>query len=210
MLQIVHKNTSSFFKNAITKYSISQQRQELLIAISNFISEQLKKKPPVYLNFIDENNSRISQLLQVWSAFAIQYFNLQAIHSFSGGITVSSVHKNTIKSLQKLGFKFQLLDFFHQNSSYIASSKNFNEISLVFSKSIYNPANISPYITIMVCENPIDISSYIQNSLKTFHLEYPNPTTFDATLYQSEKYAALNLQIAAETYFLFKKIDSFI
>jgi len=204
MLQTVQKNTSTFFENAIIRYDIPIQRLELLIKLSKFISDQLKKESFVNLNFIDENNSKISQLLQVWSSFAIHYFKLKNIQSYSGGISVSSVHKNTIKSLQKIGFKFQLVDFSHQNSSYLINSNNFTGTGLVFSKSVYDQTNKSPFIALIVSENPNTISPYITDTVKLFHLEYPNPNSFDTNLLKTERYTALNLQIAAEIHFLFK------
>jgi len=204
MLQTVQNNTSTFFENAIIKYDIPKQRLELLIKLSKFIADQLKNELFVNLNFVDEDNSKISQLLQVWSSFAIQYFKLKNIQSYSGGISVSSVHKNTIKSLQKIGFKFQLVDFSHQNSSYLVSSNNFTGTGLLFSKSIYNPTNKCPFITLIVSENSNTISPYITDTVKLFHLEYPNPNSFNTNLFKIERYTALNLQIAAEIHFLFK------
>ncbi|MDX1828288.1 MAG: hypothetical protein R3342_01960 [Lutibacter sp.] len=204
MLQTVQKNTSTFFENAIIRYDIPKQRLNSLIKLSEFIADQLKNQSFVNLNFIDEDNSKISQLLQVWSSFAIHYFKLKNIQSYSGGISVSSVHKNTIKSLQKIGFKFQLVDFSHQNSSYLINSNNFTGTGLIFSKSVYDPTNKSPFIAIIVSENQNTISPYITDTAKLFHLEYPNPNSFDTNLFKIERYTALNLQIAAEIHFLFK------
>lgn len=204
MLQTVQKNTYTFFEKAIIRYDIPKERLKLLIKLSKFIADQLKSESFVNLNFIDEDNSKTSQLLQVWSSFAIQYFNLKNIQSCSGGVSVSSVHKNTIKSLQKIGFKFQLVDFSHQNSSYLVNSNNFTGTGLVFSKSIYDQTNKSPFIALIVSENSNTISPYIINTVKLFHLEYPNPTSFDTNLFKMERYTALNLQIAAEMHFLFK------
>ena len=204
MLQTTQKNTFTFFENAIIKYDIPKPRLEILIKLSEFISDQLKNQSFVNLNFIDKENSKTSQLLQVWSSFAIQYFKLKNIQSYSGGISVSSVHKNTIKSLQKIGFRFQIVDFSHQNSSYRVSSNNFIGSGLLFSKSVYHPTNKSPFIAIIVSENSNIISPYIPDALKLFHLEYPNPNSLDTNLFKIEKYTALNIQIAAEIHFLFK------
>jgi arsenate reductase len=130
MLQTAQKNTSIFFEKAIVKYDIPKQRLELLIKLSKFIVNQLKNELVVNLNFIDEDNSKISQLLQVWSSFAIHYFKLKNIQSYSGGISVSS------NNFTGTGLVFS-------KSVYNPTNKA-PFIALIVSE---NPNTISPYIT---------------------------------------------------------------
>lgn len=207
MIETVAINTAYFFKQALEDLHIDEQRTKTLLSISKFIKSETEKGKAVNLNFICAQNSRRSQLAQVWCSYAIAYYNLQNIQSFSGGINVSSFYRNTVKTLQEVGFKFQIIEFSHQNSHYLISCKeNFKPIA-GFSKLYDNEHNKKPFIAITLCEN-IEIECPIfTDTIKRFHLSYSSPKIYDATLYQAEKYLELNKKIAGEIHLIFKFLN---
>ena len=138
-------STENFFINASNKIIVNEDRKKLLLQISDGIVASYKKEGVVHLNFICTHNSRRSQLGQVWGFFAANYFNLN-IHSFSGGTEVTAFFKNTVKTLQKVGFIFELSNFSHQNPTYIISFEGSATSILGFSKRYDHKENLNPFI----------------------------------------------------------------
>lgn len=195
----------NFFTNAYHKTNISEDRKKILLRISDRISTIYKKESLVHLNFICTHNSRRSQLAQVWGFFAATHFKLN-INSFSGGTTVTAFFKNTLKTLQKAGFSFQLSDFSHQNPKYIISFKGSTKTILGFSKKYNHPENKNPFIAITTCNNADKNCPFIPEATARFHLPFVDPKASDKTDLQNETYLKTNEQIAAEIYFIFSEI----
>jgi arsenate reductase len=210
MIQTVKSNTKHFFETALTDLKITENRKELLQKIALSIVNELENKNTVHLNYICTHNSRRSQLAQIWSAYASHYFRLENIKSFSGGTAVTSFYRNTVKTLQEVGFKFQLLEFSHQNPEYLISYENCNYPIIGFSKLYDHEHNCKPYFAITTCSNANENSPFIPDAVERFHLPFNNPKMYDNTLYQSEKYLESSKQIAGEIHFIFNIIKKAI
>ncbi len=142
---------------------------------------------------------------QVWSYFASEYFDIN-IHSFSGGTEVTAFHRNTVKTLQEVGFDFKVAQFSHQNPVYDISYNGSKNSIVGFSKIFDDPANKSPFIAITTCNSADANCPFIPVALKRFHLPYIDPKDSDGTEQQGETYLATNRQIAAEMFYLFSTI----
>ena len=90
MLENVSINTEQFFTKALADLNIDEARVLLLKEISLFMDNQIKENKWINLNFICTHNSRRSQLAQVWSNYASNYYNFKKIESFSGGTAVTA------------------------------------------------------------------------------------------------------------------------
>ncbi len=199
-------NTEHFFSTALKELHINENRKHLLTSISNFVVSELKQHKPVNLNYICTHNSRRSQLSNIWSCYAANYFELSAVKSFSGGTSVTSFYRNTVKTLQQTGFVFKLSEFSHYNPVYSIVYENCNTPIIAFSK-LYNDAfNAVPFIAITTCSNADEYCPFISEAIQRFHLPFNDPKNFDNTLYASEKYLEINKQIAGEIHFIFKSI----
>ena len=198
-------SSENFFLNAYDKITISDDRKNLLLKISKGIIEEYKKEGVVNLNFICTHNSRRSQLGQVWGFFAANYFDLN-IHSFSGGTEVTAFFKNTVKTLQKVGFTFHLENFSHQNPKYIISFEGTTKSILGFSKRYDDAENKNPFIAITTCNNADTNCPFIPEATYRFHLPFVDPKASDNTDLQDETYLKTNQQIAAEIYFVFSEV----
>ncbi len=200
-------NTEHFFSTALKELHINENRKHLLTSIANFVVSELKQHKPVNLNYICTNNSRRSQLSNIWSCYAANYFKLNTIKSFSGGTCVTSFYRNTVKTLQQAGFVFKLSEFSHHNPVYSIEYENCATPILAFSK-LYNDAfNAVPFIAITTCSNADEHCPFISEAIQRFHVPFNDPKTFDNTLYASEKYVEINKQIAGEIHFIFKSIS---
>ncbi len=211
MIDSTNIKTRKFFTEAIKKIAISTQREELLYTIAQKITIEYQERTNNFgINFICTHNSRRSQLAQVWTFFAIDYFNLDRIIGYSGGTEATSFHRNTVKTLQKTGFSFSLIDFSHKNPKYSISFKNAKKTLTVFSKLYDDVSNSQPYIAITTCSHADEDCPFISNAIHRFHLPFVDPKSYDNSFQEEEKYFTANQQIAGEIFLLFKKVKELI
>lgn len=202
--------TKKFFNNANVEDTISNKRKELLNTLVKQIVIERKKSNKVRLNFICTHNSRRSQLAQVWAHYAIQYFKLKRIKSYSGGTEVTAMHKNTVKTLQEVGFKFKLLEFSHENPVYEISYKKVKKPIISFSKLYDDPINKKPFIAITTCASAEENCPFIPEALKRIHLPYIDPKSSDNSPEMEAKYLETNQQIATELFYVFQQVKNLI
>ena len=210
MVQTISTNTENFFIDALSDLQIDKKRIILLESIAAYIVNELKQHKNVNLNYICTHNSRRSQLAQVWSSYATNYFKFKNIENFSGGTAVTAFFRNTVKTLQEVGFKFQLSEFSHQNPEYLINYKNCTSPIIGFSKLYDSEQNKKPFIAITTCSNADENCPFIPDAIERFHLPFNDPKSFDNTLYQSEKYLEASKQIAGEIHFIFNIIKNSI
>ncbi|WP_223445856.1 hypothetical protein [Polaribacter litorisediminis] len=209
ILKASNVSTKNFFLSASKKNSLSADRKLLLLKIAEAVALEYGKNEVVHLNFICTHNARRSQLGQVWSFYAAHYFNLN-IDAFSGGTELTAFHRNTIKTLQKAGFHFQLENFCHQNPSYNISFDGARKTVLGFSKLYSDPINTTPFIAITTCNNADKNCPFIKKAIHRFHLPFVDPKASDATDKRDETYLKTNQQIAAEVYFIFDTVKKLL
>lgn len=203
-------NTESFFKQALNSLELSTERKSLLIAIAHKATSELTQGNPVNFNFICTHNSRRSQLCQVWGHYATHFFKLANIQNFSGGTAVTAFFRNTVKTLQEVGFSFQLSEFSHKNPKYLISNPTHSHSLLAFSKLYDDPTNEKPLFAITTCDNADENCPFIPEAVQRFHLPFVDPKSHDDTDLQDEKYMEANKQIAGEMHFLFLTISQSI
>ncbi|CAM1335089.1 hypothetical protein [Tenacibaculum aestuariivivum] len=199
-------STKTFFEEAKKETAISYERNKLLSNIANVIISEYKDRGSLNLNFICTRNSRRSQFAQAWSFFAVEYFNLKNIFAYSGGTEATAFHRNTVKSLQKTGFNFNIVDFSHQNPRYLISFEGARKSILGFSKAYDHPNNSFPYIAIITCSNAYENCSFIPDAIAKFHLPYLNPKNMENRNLTEENYLNTSKQIASEMFFIFEMV----
>lgn len=202
-------STENFFKLASKKIKLAEDRKIKLLKIAKTVNKEYTENKVVNLNFICTHNSRRSQLGQVWSFYAANYFKLN-IHAFSGGTEVTAFYRGTVKTLQSVGFDFKVVDFSHQNPKYLISFNGSKETILGFSKRFDDLTNEEPFIAITTCNNADANCPFIPTAIDRFHLPFVDPKFSDGTSEQVEAYLNTNEQIAAEVYFIFNEIKKAI
>jgi arsenate reductase len=209
MLKTSTISLKNFFESAYRKTTLTEDRKKILSKIAAEITKEYKINNTVNLTFICTHNSRRSQLGQVWSFFAANYFNLK-INAFSGGTEVTAFYRNTIKTLQKVGFDFLLTDFSHENPTYKISFNGTENTILGFSKLYSNPINIEPFMAITTCDNADMNCPFIPTASHRFHLPFVDPKHSDGTAQQEETYLQTSIQIAGEVYFIFSEFKKLV
>jgi len=207
MSQTESINTKQFFKKALAELKIDTNRMQLLASIALFIKNELENNRRVNLNYICTYNSRRSQLSQIWSNYASNYFKFQQVKSFSGGTETTAFYRNTVKTLQDVGFIFQIVDFSHQNPVYAINYKNGIDPIIGFSKLYDHVENQKPFIAITTCSNADENCPFILDAIHRFHLPFVDPKSADEIPLQTEKYSESNKQIAGEIHYIFKLIQ---
>ena len=210
MIKTTTVNVHTFFEAAKKNTLLTEERALLLHQIAHKIAEEYKERERLNLNFICTHNSRRSQLAQVWAYFATTYFELNNIYSFSGGTEATAFHRNTVKTLQKVGFNFNVIDFSHQNPQYLISFKNAKKSIIGYSKTFDDNHNQFPYIAITTCSSADENCPFIPDAIHRFHLPYIDPKVADGTSFQDEKYLETNRQIAAEIFTIFKEVKQLL
>lgn len=203
-------NTEKFFLKAFENSKINADRTILLQEIAAKIAATYTSNQKVNLNFICTHNSRRSQLGQVWSFYAAQYFKLPTIAAFSGGTEVTAFHENTVKTLQQTGFTFNLVEISHQNPRYEVGFKGSSETILGFSKVFDDVHNQQPFIAITTCNNADENCPYIPTAISRFHLPFVDPKASDNTDAQEETYLKTNEEIAAQVFFIFSEVKKLV
>ena len=198
-------STTNFFENAFKEIELSAERKNLLFDIAKEVANEYLTNKVVNLNFICTHNSRRSQLGQVWSFFAANYFNLN-INSFSGGTEVTAFFRNTVKTLQSVGFSFNIIDFSHQNPKYEISFEGTEKNILGFSKIYDDKVNPKKFIAITTCNNADKNCPFIPTASHRFHLPFVDPKVSDGTKEQNNTYLKTSKQIAGEIHFIFSEI----
>lgn len=201
-------NTEKFFTKSNLKSDLGENRKKKLLGIVDGIVQELKKSNQVNLNFICTHNSRRSQFAQVWAHYAIEYFNLDGIASYSGGTEATAMHRNTVKSLLDVQFKFDVLKFLHENPVYeITYEDNKNPI-VSYSKLYDDKFNKKPFIAITTCDSADKNCPFIPDALKRIHLPYIDPKASDETPEMSSSYLNTSKEIASEMYFIFQEVKN--
>ena len=208
MLKTNTKMVKYFFETSQKNIVIDDNRKELLLKIANKIAVNYNNND-ININFICTHNSRRSQLGQVWSFFAADYFKLP-INAFSGGTEITAFHRNTVKTLTEVGFKFDVDEFSHTNPIYRISFSDDKPSLLGFSKLYINIENKTPYFVLTTCNNADENCPFIPEAIDRFHVPYTDPKHSDDSAIQDETYLKTSRIIAAQMYFLFNEIKKLL
>lgn len=192
--------------SALDFNTITEDRKILLRNLIDYTREKVNRGSIIQLNFICTHNSRRSQLGQVWAQVMGNYYQIP-LQSFSGGTEVTACHENTIKTLQKSGFKITSMRA-SDNPKYICQFSNDKPHIQLFSKLFDNDANPkSEFAAIMTCGHAEENCPFVPGCEKRIALTYEDPKKYDNTDLQEEKYLERSLQIATELKYVFDKIQ---
>lgn len=191
-----------------SKYSPPKDREEILGHLADYIVEKLKRDDKVALNFICTHNSRRSQLAQVWGQTAADYFKIP-VTCFSGGVEVTAFNERAVKALESSGF--QINQEGKGNPIYSIHSSPESKPILAFSKLYDDSHNAKTgFAAVMTCDHADENCPYIPGADLRLPLRYLDPKAFDDTSLEAEKYLERSLQIGAELFFAFNKVNQII
>ncbi len=210
MIKIGASGVKNFFENSHKNRNLDENRKDLLQGIAKSIAEiYTSNNGKISVNFICTHNSRRSQLGQVWTFFAANYFDLN-ITPYSGGTEVTAFHRNTVMTLKEVGFTFNVEEFSHQNPMYQVSFNETSDYILGFSKTYDHQINEAPYVAITTCNSADQNCPYIAEATKRFHLPFVDPKFSDNTEDQQKTYLKTNAEVASEIYYIFDLVKKMV
>ena len=185
--------------------SISDERKEVLQVLIDYLQNKKEKGEQISLNFICTHNSRRSQFSQIWAKTAADYYGIE-IRSFSGGVEVTAFNERAVASIERAGFKVTKKG--DGNPKYFIFNSEDGDPITAFSKVYDDPANAaSGFAAVMTCSHADENCPFIPGAEARIPVRYEDPKAFDGTPEEAAKYDERSLQIGAEMFYVFSKIN---
>ncbi|MCL9810053.1 arsenate-mycothiol transferase ArsC [Flavobacterium luminosum] len=187
--------------------TISSERQAILEPLIKYIQAKKDNQQSIKLNFICTHNSRRSHLAQIWAQTMAFYFKIPKTECYSGGTETTALFPKIITTLEDQGFTVTLLKE-GSNPTYAIQYDDKEPAIVGFSKvfdDAFNPA--TEFAAIMTCSSADEGCPFVGGAELRLPIRYEDPKKFDSTKLMTEKYTERSLEIAAEMYFVFSKIQ---
>jgi arsenate reductase len=198
----LEKTIASFSTDGIT-----EKRKKILLSLIDFIQDKIDNDQDIRLNFICTHNSRRSHLSQVWAQTLAYFFSVKNVFCYSGGTEATALFPMAAKTLEKSGFKINILAGI-QNPVHIIKYA-YNEHPVIgFSKKFdddFNPT--AEFAAIMTCSDADENCPLVYGAEVRIPITFEDPKVFDHTPLQEEKYMERSLQIASELFYVFSQIN---
>ena len=182
---------------------IEEERKVFLHHLANYIQKKLKKKQTARLKFICTHNSRRSQFAQIWTQLAAAYFKIPVISS-SGGVEVTAFNERAVASIQRFGFEVQSKGI--ENPHYTVSFDTHSKPLSLFSKHFDEEPISDPFAAVMTCTHADENCPFIPAAEARIALRYEDPKVYDNTPLEATKYDERSFEIAAELFYVFKRV----
>ena len=184
---------------------IPAERKQLLEKIADYIKTKHAANEAINLIYVCTHNSRRSHLGQVWAAVAAAYYEVNNVHTFSGGTEATAFNPNAINALTAAGFTIQKTD--ESNNPVYNVFFAEDKFSTCFSKLYNHEANPTQnFAAVMTCSDAEDNCPFIPGCDLRIGTTYNDPKAFDHTILQNEKYTERSNQIAMECLYVFSKV----
>ena len=199
MFRNIHDYCASLIRQFDT---IPSHRQTLLRELSDYIATQIAMQKDINLLFVCTHNSRRSHFGQIWAAVAADFFDVQAVHAFSGGTESTCFNENAIEALRSLGFDINATTDTNNPVYHVIFSEN--QTITCFSKCYDD--NVNPhanFAAIMTCSDAEQNCPVIFGADKRIGICYDDPKVGDRPPMQETAYHPRCEQIAREMLFFF-------
>lgn len=186
--------------------SISAERKELLEILAKYIQQKHDQKEAMQLLYVCTHNSRRSHFGQIAAALAAAFYQIENVHTFSGGTEVNALHPNAIHTLKGVGLQVVIKED-GANPKYIVSFGESKQL-LCFSKLYHDTTNpTSNFVAIMTCSDAETNCPFIPGAELRIGTTYDDPKIADGTPIEAAVYRERFLQILTETLFAFSLVS---
>jgi len=205
----LYKNISSLCQAFEREFHlIPALRKEKLLAICDYLSKKISSKQTAQLIVICTHNSRRSHIGQIWLATAADYYQLPAIHTFSGGTEATAFNPRAVKAMQSIGFEITTNEATSDNPKYKINWRSEMNPYLAFSKKYDAPPNPAEHFgAIMVCTEADEGCPVVLGSEARWSLPFDDPKAFDGTEQEEEKYRERAMEIGREMLYLMSMVE---
>jgi arsenate reductase (thioredoxin) len=185
---------------------ISEERQESLRELADYISQKLKNQSLTKITIICTHNSRRSHLGQVWLQTAAFYYGIPNIETYSGGTEATAFNPRAVKALENIGFLIEE-EANGSNPIYWVRADNQGFKQKMFSKKYddaFNPQK--EFCAVMVCTDADEACPIVKGAEKRISLPYEDPKKFDETELETAKYAERCREIARDMFWVMAQV----
>nr|WP_039948728.1 arsenate reductase [Leptospira fainei] len=188
--------------------SILPERKKILTQFAESILESFEKRSKATILFVCTQNSRRSQISQIFGAAIPQFLGIPSIKAFSGGTEISAFHPNSIAALESIGFRIEN-EGPPRNPKYSIRWADGTPALIAFSKKFSDPPNPHrDFIVIMVCSSADEACPYVAGAEARISLPFEDPKSADDSPEVISKYVETCERIARELLFTFQFVKS--
>nr|WKN38663.1 protein-tyrosine-phosphatase [Tunicatimonas sp. TK19036] len=182
---------------------ISAERKEALQTLGDYIARQRQEVGQAQVLFICTQNSRRSHLGQIWLQTAAQYYGLDGIRVYSGGLEASTFNERAADALDRAGFQINAAQQQSGNPRYVISPGNGYPTSIHYSKAYQDTQNPSiAFAAVMVCSEADQSCPVVPGADVRVPLPYEDPRYYDGTPSEAQKYDETTREIARQMLYL--------
>ena len=164
-------------------------RKESLQKLGNYMASCYKAGKKPQLIVVCTHNSRRSHIGQVFLALAVDFYQLPAMVTFSGGTEATAFNPRAVAALRRIGFEIDMLDAKVNNPEYLLKWKSGMVPYKAFSKKYTNAANPSKgFAAIMVCTEADEGCPVITGCDFRLSLPFQDPKAYDDTSEEVAQY----------------------
>ncbi|KMQ62325.1 protein tyrosine phosphatase [Chryseobacterium sp. BLS98] len=186
---------------------ISEERKDVLQPLIDFVKQKRRNQESISINFICTHNSRRSHLAQIWAQTASAYFKISNVNCYSGGTETTALFPKIVETLTEAGFHIWKLS--ESENPVYAVKYSENALPVIgFSKKYddnFNPN--TGFAAIMTCSQADEGCPFISGAEKRIPVTFEDPKISDDTAEQTIIYRERSLQIGAEMFYVFSKIN---
>lgn len=186
---------------------IPNQRKTELDQLAELIVSEYDEYGEVDIVIICTQNSRRSQLGQLWIKSLAQNYNLDFLKAYSGGTEITSFNPKMVKALSAYGFSIEKLNDIENPGYLITQSEDDQSTDMMFSKLYddeFNPEY--DFIALIVCSDADEACPIIEDCSHRVVLPYSDPKSFDGTPEEEKEYIKTIEEIGREMIYLVKKV----
>lgn len=197
-----NKDLEAYTRSLVTELDrIPDTRKEQLNEIGDFLVSKLQKEEVYNALFVCTHNSRRSHLSDTWFKYALMFYGVDNLKSYSGGLEATGFHPNTIAALDRAGFTTSYNSSVDNPVVSISPAKFpvWRMQSKVYSHEV-NPKNM--FAAVMVCSDADQSCPLVPGAEGRFALPYQDPRYYDNTPAQDLKYDQSTREIAREMFYL--------
>jgi arsenate reductase len=203
----MYKDLIETIDKIISYRRISTARKAVLQPLIDFVQQKVDNGQEINLNFICTHNSRRSHFSQIWAQTASVHHHIPNVHCYSGGTEETALFPKVAETLVNQGFNIIQIAVTNNPVYAIKYSKNAMPI-IGFSKKYDSPFNpVSAFAAIMTCSQVDGGCPFIAGAEKRIPITFEDPKISDGTIDQTNVYTEHSLQIAAEMFYVFSKIN---
>lgn len=205
----LYPTLQSYLQNAEKDFSsIPEDRKLQLKKVALFLKTKLRSEKKASLVFICTHNSRRSHMGELFADAAAQYYGIQGVSNYSGGLEVTAFNERSVRALTKVGFVITKKTE-GTNPNYESKYAENGPAIKSFSKKYMDAPNpTNNFGAIMTCSHADKNCPIVQGASIKIAIPYEDPKDADGKPNETDVYNERCKQIATEILYAFSLVKS--